>query len=107
MRSLMMIGLEVAPVAPHLRFWVTASGSTESSHNLVPVAMSDLSGSTSIFQSSRVMRSSPVRSLYVSVLLRLCTGPRLKPRLQLAPPPRELEMVYVQSPTRRQRTGSG
>jgi hypothetical protein len=40
-RSEMMIGFEVAPVAPWDRFSLIRSGSTESSHNLVPVAASD------------------------------------------------------------------
>ena len=37
----MMIGLEVAPVAPSGRLLATSSGSTESSQSLVPVAISD------------------------------------------------------------------
>src|SRR5688572_10991948 len=36
-----MIGLEVAPVAPSLRLDATRSGSIESSHSFVPVAMRD------------------------------------------------------------------
>ena len=40
----MMIGLEVAPVAPRARFVATASGSMESSHSLVPQAIRDRSG---------------------------------------------------------------
>ena len=40
----MMIGLEVAPVAPRARLRSTRSGSIESSHSLVPLAMSDCSG---------------------------------------------------------------
>ena len=40
----MMIGLEVAPVAPLARFLAISSGSTESSHSLVPHATSDWSG---------------------------------------------------------------
>src|SRR5687767_14569245 len=40
----MMIGLEVAPVAPRARFCLTSSGSTESSQSLVPAWMIDCSG---------------------------------------------------------------
>src|SRR5579883_951805 len=43
-RSAMMIGLEVAPVAPKARFVFTSVGSTESSHSFVPVATSDCNG---------------------------------------------------------------
>src|SRR5690348_11853683 len=43
-RSAMIIGLEVAPVAPQARFAFTSSGSTESSHNFVPQATSDCNG---------------------------------------------------------------
>src|ERR1700716_2739813 len=43
MMSDTMIGFEVAPLAPIARFFLTSSGSIESSHTLVPVAMSDLS----------------------------------------------------------------
>src|SRR5258708_5699061 len=42
MRSEMMMGLEVAPVAPAARFLRTSCGSTLSSQTLVPVAMRDL-----------------------------------------------------------------
>src|SRR6516225_5164495 len=44
MMSLTMIGLEVAPLAPHGRLRATSSGSTESSQSLVPQATSDSSG---------------------------------------------------------------
>ncbi len=40
----MMIGFDVAPVAPSARFVFTKSGSTESSQSLVPVAISDCRG---------------------------------------------------------------
>ncbi len=43
MMSAMMMGLEVAPVAPSARFVFTKSGSIESSHSLVPVAIKDCS----------------------------------------------------------------
>ncbi len=38
-----MIGFDVAPVAPSARFSRTKSGSTESSHSLVPEAINDCS----------------------------------------------------------------
>src|SRR5690348_10886803 len=44
MRSEMMIGFEVAPVAPSARLVFTKSGSTESSQSLVPVAIRDCKG---------------------------------------------------------------
>src|SRR5215212_11451110 len=40
----MIIGFDVAPVAPSARFVFTKSGSIESSQSLVPVAMRDCSG---------------------------------------------------------------
>ena len=40
----MMIGFEVAPVAPCDRFSLMRSGSTESSHSFVPDAASDCNG---------------------------------------------------------------
>ena len=43
-RSEMMIGFDVAPVAPSARFLTTRSGSIESSQSLVPDAISDRSG---------------------------------------------------------------
>ena len=43
-RSAMMIGFEVAPVAPSARLRAISSGSTESSQSLVPEATSDCSG---------------------------------------------------------------
>src|SRR5437899_178562 len=43
-RSEIIMGFEVAPVAPSARLRVTRSGSIESSHSLVPVAISDCSG---------------------------------------------------------------
>ena len=45
----MMIGLEVAPVAPQARLWATSSGSMESNHSFVPEAISDWSGMLMIF----------------------------------------------------------
>ena len=39
-----MIGFEVAPLAPRAKFLATKSGSMESSHSLVPLAIKDLSG---------------------------------------------------------------
>src|SRR4029079_8656465 len=36
-----MVGLDVAPVTPHARFFVISPGSTPSSQTFVPVAMSD------------------------------------------------------------------
>ncbi len=44
MMSPMMIGLDVAPVAPKARLAATSLGSTESSHSLVPQATRDCSG---------------------------------------------------------------
>src|SRR5207253_2559649 len=41
MMSEMMIGLDVAPVMPSARNFVTSSGSTESSHTFVPQAIRD------------------------------------------------------------------
>src|ERR1700760_856416 len=43
-RSEMMIGLDVAPVAPFARLVAISTGSTESSHSLVPHATRDWSG---------------------------------------------------------------
>ena len=43
-KSEMMMGLEVAPVAPSARLLAIKSGSTESSQTLVPDAASDCSG---------------------------------------------------------------
>ena len=40
----MMMGLDVAPVAPSLRLRAISSGSTESSQSLVPAFTSDCSG---------------------------------------------------------------
>ena len=40
----MMIGFEVAPVAPSARFLATSSGSIESSQSLVPQAIRERSG---------------------------------------------------------------
>ena len=40
----MMIGLDVAPVAPQARLAATSSGSTESSHSFVPQATRDCKG---------------------------------------------------------------
>src|SRR5205085_11122621 len=52
MMSEMMIGLDVAPVAPSLRFVSTSLGSIESSQTFVPQAISDLSdmGGSSLLQ---------------------------------------------------------
>src|SRR5579859_2281707 len=44
MMSAMMIGLDVAPEAPRARLRATSSGSTESSHSLVPLAIRLCSG---------------------------------------------------------------
>src|SRR5262249_6637891 len=44
MISATMIGLLVAPVAPSARLRLTSTGSTESSHSLVPHAISDSNG---------------------------------------------------------------
>src|SRR5262249_2672083 len=43
-RSELMMGLEVAPVAPKAGFLATAWGSTESSHTFVPLAINDCKG---------------------------------------------------------------
>src|SRR5947209_5550468 len=40
----MMIGLDVAPVAPQARLRATSSGSTESSQTLVPAEIRDCNG---------------------------------------------------------------
>src|SRR4029450_5272283 len=53
MRSEMMIGLLVAPVAPSARFDLTRSGSIESSQSFVPLATSDWSGVISILLGNR------------------------------------------------------
>src|SRR5262245_20337355 len=53
MRSEMMIGLLVAPVAPSARFAFTSSGSIESSQSLVPAATSDWSGVISFLLGNR------------------------------------------------------
>lgn len=39
-----MVGFDVAPVTPQARLRATASGSTESNHAFVPVAISDARG---------------------------------------------------------------
>src|SRR5229473_3701799 len=43
-RSETMMGFEVAPVAPRARFFLMRSGSIESSHSLVPLAIKDFRG---------------------------------------------------------------
>src|SRR5262249_31694424 len=48
-RSEMMMGLDVAPVAPSAMFLSTRSGSTESSHSFVPACTNDLSDMTVSF----------------------------------------------------------
>src|SRR5436190_24379974 len=49
MRSAIMIGLDVAPLAPQARLRCTSSGSIESSHSFVPQATSDSSGVMGFF----------------------------------------------------------
>src|SRR5580704_9060347 len=57
----MMIGFDVAPVAPKARLTLVKSGSTLSSHNLVPVAISDSKGVV-IVGSLSLLRSAVLRA---------------------------------------------
>src|SRR5262249_53214424 len=54
--SAMMIGLDVAPVAPKARLRAISSGSTESSHSLVPQATSDCSGVMTVPRGKRELQ---------------------------------------------------
>src|SRR5262249_55937667 len=70
----MMIGLDVAPVAPSARLRATSSGSTESSQSFVPQAIRDWSGvvmSGSGKQLGRRRRSGAVVRTGPSYFLRL------------------------------------
>src|SRR5579864_7542043 len=67
MRSETMIGLEVAPLAPQARLRATSSGSTESSHSLVPQAMRDCNGVVMALLLSRAKSALVVDLLRASV----------------------------------------
>src|SRR4029450_7039344 len=78
MRSEMMIGLLVAPVAPSARFALTSSGAIESSQRLVPEATSDWSGVISLLLGNRELPDKrPVEVIdVVEVLAAIAIGLR-------------------------------
>src|SRR5271170_5188333 len=73
-RSEMMIGLLVAPVAPRARFLSTKPGSTLSSQSLVPVAISDLSDIV-FFLSNDDLRTFPYLTIPAPMAISTPGGP--------------------------------